>query len=313
MLEPLSDLPPQDPPPAVLASAIRPPVSSLLPLSPPASEPGRPELRLVPGPETGAEVFEQARPTTLANLPGYELVGFNRCAGPVGGDFYDVVPLRQGAVLLAIADVMGNGLRAATYAWHLRNLLREEGPMCEGPANLMGLLNLLMYDELARGDAFITMQLALIESNRKRMEVASAGHCPLLVAKGDSVASVAPEGMPLGIEPHSHYEAELLPLSSFQRALLYTDGLTEAKGADGQRFGQRRLERWLAEAWTPGKSAAAMRREFLKVMDDFHSPALPNDDQTFLLLSQSTPDRLQNGLPIAGGRLAKQSDTRIPR
>lgn len=218
----------------------------------------------------------------LPELPGFELAGFSRSAHDVGGDFYDAWKISDDSALLVIADVMGKGVLAAMFAAILRAVLRSLPGLTRQPAALLARVNHLLYGQLSGAERFITAQLALVEAGSRRMVVASAGHCPLLIADGERIRSISPEGMPLGILPDSVFASEMVELPSHCRVLLYTDGLTEALSANGQRYGQERLSAWLAGV---NGSAKELKGELAQKLADFQRKISLNDDQTFLMIT----------------------------
>src|SRR5579862_4019056 len=211
----------------------------------------------------------------LPELPGFELAGFSQSAHNVGGDFYDVWKVSDDSALLVIADVMGKGVLAAMFAAILRAVLRSLPGLTRHPAALLARVNHLLFGQLSGAERFITAQLAFVEASPRRMVVASAGHCPLLIAEGQQVRNVSPEGMPLGILPDSVFASEVVELSRHCRVLLYTDGLTEALDGDGERYGQERLSAWLAGV---NGNAKELKGELAQKLADFQRKISLNDD-----------------------------------
>jgi serine phosphatase RsbU (regulator of sigma subunit)/anti-sigma regulatory factor (Ser/Thr protein kinase) len=239
--------------------------------------------------EIARDIQQSLLPKSFPSLPGYGLGGFCLSARQVGGDFYDVLPLAKDLVLLVVADVMGKGVPAALFAATLRTLLRTTAEWTQYPSELLARMNRLMFEELSSVDMFITAQLVLVDTRHKRLTVANAGHCPLLLADrlGETMA-VSPDGMPLGIVPEIKFVDEIVPLDPFHCALLYTDGLTEARNAEGECFGQERLVKWLSESATRNHSAQQLSATFLQMINSFQSTTSLKDDQTFLMLAQET-------------------------
>jgi len=228
-------------------------------------------------------------PKTFPSLPGYGLAGFCLSARQVGGDFYDVLPLSDGQVLLIVADVMGKGVPAALFAATLHTLVHTTAEWTHTPSELLARMNRLLFDELSGVDMFITAQLVLADIRRKRLVVANAGHCPLFVVspKGD-LKAISPDGLPLGILPNVTYAQEVLPLDECGCALLYTDGLTEARNSHGELFGQERLCAWLRQCAAKHKTATELSESFLNELKMFQSQAGLADDQTFLILADES-------------------------
>jgi serine phosphatase RsbU (regulator of sigma subunit) len=221
----------------------------------------------------------------LPQLPGFELSALCRSAHQVGGDFFDILRLDDDTVLLVIADVMGKGVLAAMFAAILRAVLRATPELNRQPAALLARVNQLLFDELSGVDMFITAQLAFVDTKARKLVVGSAGHCPLLIADGSGVRSLSPEGMPLGILPDTVFTSETVDLSVNCRAMLYTDGLTEAMDEAGQRYGQERLTDWFGEIRHQGRPARELQQELADRLAQFQMKTGLNDDQTFLIMT----------------------------
>jgi serine phosphatase RsbU (regulator of sigma subunit)/anti-sigma regulatory factor (Ser/Thr protein kinase) len=219
----------------------------------------------------------------LPQLPKFELAALCRSAHRVGGDFFDILRLSEDTALLVIADVMGKGVLAAMFAAVFRAVLRATPELNREPAALLARVNQLLFDELSNVDMFITAQLAFVDVKARKLIVGSAGHCPLLVADSSGVKSLSPEGMPLGILADAVFANETVDLPEHCRVLLYTDGLTEAMNAAGERFGQERLAEWLPQA--RGRSASELQDELADALARFQTKTSLNDDQTFLIMT----------------------------
>jgi serine phosphatase RsbU (regulator of sigma subunit) len=217
-----------------------------------------------------------------------DLAGFCQSAHQVGGDFYDVLKVRDDAVLLVIADVMGKGIPAAMFAAILRSLLRAAPEWMDQPATLLARANRLMFEELSAVDMFITAQLVFVDAKNRRITAASAGHCPglLTVDERGSIVSIAPDGLPLGIEPDTTFCSHTETLRTPAKLLLYTDGLTEARNPHGEFFGQDRLMKWLRKEGGRKGSAKEFADDLADYLTKFQASAAQTDDQTFLILAE---------------------------
>jgi sigma-B regulation protein RsbU (phosphoserine phosphatase) len=208
----------------------------------------------------------------------------------VGGDLFDVVPLEDDSKLLVMADVMGKGLRASLFAASLRTMVRRLVRVPAGPADWLTELNELMFEQLSAQDVFITVQMVHADLRQHQLRIVNAGHCPLLIADGrNAVLPVAPEGMPLGIEPHAAFVEERVRLAPFSSVLLYTDGVTEAQSLTGEMFGQTRLENWFHRTVANGCHALELKQSLAQELKTFQGTDFATDDQTFLILSDETP------------------------
>jgi serine phosphatase RsbU (regulator of sigma subunit)/anti-sigma regulatory factor (Ser/Thr protein kinase) len=238
--------------------------------------------------EIAQQIQRSLLPKSIPRLPGMNLAGFCQSAHQVGGDFYDVLRVRDDAVLLVIADVMGKGIPAAMFAAILRSLLRAAPEWMDQPATLLARANRLMFEELSAVDMFITAQLVFVDAKHRQITAASAGHCPGLLAVDDrgGIVSIAPDGLPLGIEPDTTFSSHTETLQRPAKLLLYTDGLTEARNPHGEFFGQDRLMKWLRKGGTRSGNAQELADDLAGDLTRFQSSAAQTDDQTFLILAE---------------------------
>ena len=226
-------------------------------------------------------------PKEFPIVSGYGLAAFCQSAGGLGGDFYDAISLGRDRVLLFVADVMGTGVPAALFAASLRMLVRSAADRAASPSELLTWVNRQMFAELSSVDMFITAQMAILDTKKGLLQVASAGHCPFIAAnEAGSIQVLAPMGLPLGIQADEEFCEEALPLSDCAYGLMYTDGLTEAADAQGSLFGQERLEEWLAQSATHGPSAEELKRDFLNELSLFRGQEASRDDLTLLVVAR---------------------------
>lgn len=236
--------------------------------------------------------LEQARhiqlrlvPRDLA-VPGLEVaVGFQPCRW-VGGDYTDAAVLPDGRVFLAVADVCGKGLGAALVASSLHTLVRSmlmDGDVA--PDRMMARLNrhLASYMEDGR---FVTMACAVVDPATGAVGYANAGHPPAVVAGPAGVTRELSSGenLPLGVgdEPFALHADRLEP---GELLAMYTDGLTEARAADGEMIGTARLraEFGTIHAAACGSPLAESRGRVTAWLDEVAGGRLPDDDRTYLL------------------------------
>lgn len=171
-------------------------------------------------------------PASLPVLEGIELEAAYLPAGEsaeVGGDWYDVFPLGDDRVVLAIGDVAGKGVPAASAMAQFRNALRAYAVDGLGPSAVLERLNRL--SALMPDAPFATVQVAYLARKSGEVRYASAGHPPAAVrAAGGQVAFVERgRGTPIGAGPASRYGETELRLGAGDALVLYTDGLVERR------------------------------------------------------------------------------------
>jgi len=242
--------------------------------------------------EIARNIQQSLLPKTFPALPGFGLSGFCLSARQVGGDFYDVVSLSDEQALMIVADVMGKGVPAALFAATLHALVHTTAEWTHTPSEMLARMNRLLFEELSGVDMFITAQLVLADFSQRHLVVANAGHCPLFIAgPTGNLKTVSPDGLPLGILPDVTYAQEVLPLDECSCALMYTDGLTEARNSHGELFGQERLCTWLRQSVNKHKTAEELSENFLTELKSFQAQAGLSDDQTFLVLADESKAR----------------------
>jgi serine phosphatase RsbU (regulator of sigma subunit)/anti-sigma regulatory factor (Ser/Thr protein kinase) len=160
----------------------------------------------------------------------------------LGGDWYDVFPVGGGRVGVAIGDVVGRGLPAATLMAQLRTALRAYAFDGHGPADVVDRVN-RMLGHLAPA-TMTTAAYLVLDLERETLTMVSAGHPPPLVVAPDGGASYVPAaaGVALGVSRGSRYEEETFDLAAGSTLVLYTDGVVEVRG-ESLDTGLERLRR----------------------------------------------------------------------
>lgn len=213
-------------------------------------------------------------------IPGMEVEVIYRAAGEgneVGGDFYDVFPIRDGAYGFAIGDVCGTGPEAAAVtglARHALRLLAREG--LGGPA-VLERLNAAILDEGARS-RFLTLlygELHPQADGGALMKVVCAGHPLPLRLRPNGMVDAAAEPQPLlgVIEDLDLYE-QTVTLDPGDVLLCVTDGVTE------RREGSRMLgDDGLTEVLTTctGLTAGAVASRVLRAVERFAAEPASDD------------------------------------
>jgi serine phosphatase RsbU (regulator of sigma subunit)/anti-sigma regulatory factor (Ser/Thr protein kinase) len=147
----------------------------------------------------------------------------------VGGDWYDVIELDDGRIGLAIGDVAGHGVRAATLMGQLRTGMRAYALEHHSPAEVLGRTDRLLHS--LQGDGMATAGYGVVDVDAASMRFAWAGHLPPLVISADRTRTldVAP-APPLGAVPFARFPEGEIALGLEDTIVLYTDGLVERRG-----------------------------------------------------------------------------------
>ncbi|WP_221353629.1 PP2C family protein-serine/threonine phosphatase [Streptomyces beigongshangae] len=176
-------------------------------------------------------------PPALANVPGLDVSAYYHIASvdEVGGDFYDLFPLADGAWGLFLGDVCGKGAAAAAVTSLTRYTLRAAAVYDPGPVAVLRNLNTVLNHEYNGDDPrFCTVVFGLLTPDHDRggfhITLASGGHPPALLMRADGTTDLLPTpgGQLIGVLPDAHIAATTVRLAPGDTLLLHTDGLTEA-------------------------------------------------------------------------------------
>lgn len=234
--------------------------------------------------EIASGIQQSLLPVTIPQLPRLAVAARATTASEMGGDFYDVIEVPGGGLLLVIADVMGKGTSAALFAAIFRSQLRARLDLAAQPEVLLAWLNRALFADLDRVDMFITAMLVLVDAGGRRLRLASAGHCPLLLADDQGAAQESlGGGPPLGIDPTAAFQGADLPLPAGGTGILFTDGVPEMANAAGELFGMGAFKAWWSAQARPTRDPAELGCALLAELDAYRGPAPARDDVAFII------------------------------
>jgi sigma-B regulation protein RsbU (phosphoserine phosphatase) len=194
--------------------------------------------------------LELARDLQLKLLPSPLVVAARadvaaRCrqADSVGGDFYNLLNLRDDRIGVMIGDVTSHGFSAALIMALVMAASGIHAEAAETPAEVLRRIEQSLTDELASAEMFLTVFYAVIDPTAQRLTYANAGHPHAFLVSRNTGESRRLEATrpPLGLAT-APGEDRVLPWARRDSLLcLFTDGLTEAVGTTGERFGEERV------------------------------------------------------------------------
>jgi sigma-B regulation protein RsbU (phosphoserine phosphatase) len=175
-----------------------------------------------------------------------EIEALTITAYEVGGDYYDFINLPNNHIGFIIGDVSGKGTSAAFYMAEAKGIVQSLSRSFSRPRDLLIRTNEILYESLER-KTFISMLMASMDCTNRILKFARAGHCPLLHynASERKARLLQPSGIGVGLEQGSIFEKTLIEqevnCTKGDIFVFYTDGLSEARNAAGDEFGDERL------------------------------------------------------------------------
>jgi sigma-B regulation protein RsbU (phosphoserine phosphatase) len=227
------------------------------------------------------EIQENLLPKHIAQVRGYQVSGIWQPAQSVGGDYYDVLPLSDASLGIAIADVVGKGVSAALLMANLQAAVRAFAANADDPAQVCEKINGVMCSNVATGK-FITLFYCVLDAARRRLSYCNAGHNPPILLRGDAVSRLEEGGALLGVFRDWHYEQRTVELQPGDCILMFTDGVTEAENLAGEEFGEERLIDTLRQLRS--LPAQEIQTRILDAVRDFCSGNF-RDDATLLVIA----------------------------
>ena len=233
--------------------------------------------------EMGTKIQQSMLPQTPPVIEGVSISFYLKAADEVGGDYYDIVPLDEKRLAIAIGDVNGHGLGAALLMAMAKSAFHMQVGRDPDAATVITGLNEMVFSATAER-RFMTFFYALVDLQERRIVYTNAGHhYPYqLQARDGRLISLKPSAYPLGVRPNTQFPVREGSIGPGDVLVFYTDGIIEAKNPQGEEFGFERLEEliWLHQR----HSADKIREAILASLRNFQAGQPQDDDVTLLVL-----------------------------
>jgi serine phosphatase RsbU (regulator of sigma subunit)/dihydrofolate reductase len=261
--------------------------------------------------EIAREVQERLFPQTLPNVAGVEMAAHCRPAQAIGGDYYDLIDIRDGSLAeaghapgenissasgttahgcdrlgIAIGDISGKGMSAALLMASLHASLR--GQVLSGAGDLgtkMANVNRLLYDA-SDSNRYATLFYAELDCASRTLNYVNGGHNPPAVLRKENgawrVFRLGDGGPAIGLLAGAVYKEQILHLLRDDILLAFTDGISEAMNASEDEWGEDRM---IAEAQAHvDLNAEELLQRLFRAADAFAAGAPQHDDMTIVVL-----------------------------
>ena len=203
-------------------------------------------------------------------------------AGPVSGDYCDLIPAEDGSLFFMLGDVSGKGVAASMLMAHLHAMIRALAGIGLPLEEIVKRASRL-FCENTLAEQYATLVCGRADKNGN-VELCNAGHLPPLLSQTTTVRPIDSTGLPLGLFCSEEFLVKKVRLTRGDRLFLFTDGLTESQNARGEEFGVHPLIEMMQSS---GESPAPeLMRSCLAKASSFRAGAPARDDLTLMVIER---------------------------
>ena len=234
--------------------------------------------------DPGEILAARLAPDSLPEISGFEVGQYYEAgSGLMAGDFFDVYRVGHNRLAAVIGDVAGHGIESSITAFQAKYLLRVFLRQFRDPAQALEELNQQMA-EMDRGEEFISMIVVVFDTEAGTIRYASAGHPAGWLWHGREVAPLRATGPLLMLDPGAPYHSRELVWDIDDVAVLYTDGLAEARNGTAL-FGEDGVASMIRR--DPTASPDVLTKVLVEAARDFAGGPI-TDDLAVLVLRRTT-------------------------
>ncbi len=184
-------------------------------------------------------------PGERPEVPGMEVAAAYHPMVSIGGDFYSYRHFRERKLGVFISDISGHGVPSALISLMVKVIFDYESGNGEDPAALLAGMNDRLLEKMESN--FLTACYAVIDLDRGRASIASAGHPPTWILKrsAGSLREIKPRGRLIGCFKDIASATKEVPIESGDKIIMITDGILEARNIAGEMFGSREFAEFI--------------------------------------------------------------------
>lgn len=236
-------------------------------------------------------------PATLRSL---SLVVHTEPSMGVDGDFYEFTNYKPRYFDLSIADVMGKGITAALIGAALKQRMNQVvatlmvKPHKEGwlpsPEAIMNAVSQRVTAKLIELETFVTLFYLRFDLESNQVTFVNAGHTRAILAGTSGLRFLSGDNLPLGVMESEQYQQETVQLHPADLLFLYSDGVSEARSATGEEFGEERLSRLVQDLTLQQIPPQIIVQAVRKAVQDLEPSNRQRDDRTCIALQLCSAD-----------------------
>jgi len=226
-------------------------------------------------------------PESLDHNQAFEIHAFTEAAAEVGGDYYDTFKLDDDRFAIVIGDVSGKGTSAAFHMSQMKGIFQSLVQMDLSPKSFLIHANTALSNCLER-TSFITLTYYIIDTKKRVVDFARAGHCPTLFyhKKKNRAEFLENKGLGLGIMRNDSFgnfiEESQFKFDKDDILVLYTDGISEAKNHENEEFGFDRMLNLLQQ--NAHYDPVMIQKVFISKLYEFCHEVDLDDDYTMVVI-----------------------------
>ena len=239
--------------------------------------------------DLASRIQRELLPKTDTRLDGWEVAYHYQPAGPVSGDYCDLIRGRGGEVYFAVGDVAGKGVAAAMLMSHLSAMLRTLISVGLPLATMMERAS-RVFCESTLPSHYATLVCGCALPTGK-VEICNAGHPPPLVIRENGITAIEATGLPIGMFCSEQFASHELWIEPGESLLLYSDGLIEAQGTTGVEYGIDRLSALAVSG--AGRVPAEVVGVCVQDLARFRGTRPVMDDLTLMVIRRTHPAHSQ--------------------
>ncbi len=234
--------------------------------------------------QVAREIQQHLFPKNPPQLPGYDIAGASAPAEAAGGDYFDFLPMPNGALGLVVGDVTGHGIGPALLMAETRAYLRIVALNRDLVSEVLTRANRVLAEDVG-SERFITALFARLDPGQRLLTYVNAGHPSgfVLDRHGMLRYPLGRSGIPLGMRPDTTYaECPTIALEAGDLVLILTDGFEESMAPDGSFYSMERVLQTVREHRQ--KPAKEILDALFSAIRDFSGGTPQLDDLTVVVL-----------------------------
>jgi serine phosphatase RsbU (regulator of sigma subunit)/pSer/pThr/pTyr-binding forkhead associated (FHA) protein len=220
-------------------------------------------------------------PAAIKSMDHFDVAAHNIPSRYVGGDFYDLIPIKDDRFVFALGDVSGKGVAAALLAAMAQGALQVQFASHQPLTEVISSLNKMLVLRSA-SNRFITLFCAILDRDGHFTYINAGHNLPILVRTSGETEMLTTKSVLLGAFDFVEYKPRQTRLNSGDVVVMYTDGVTEAVNTDNEMFSDERLEELVKQS--VNLSAEQIKQRILDEVLSFTRGLPQGDDITLIVL-----------------------------